>query len=131
MSSVFTRLLGRITNYLVPDTIKRMIVLTSLTNGGEQFPETELNRQLDDFRNYFNLSSSKNSMKFAVEVGHFLWKDIRGKWQEAYDNQRLLAKEIYELCPLSLRYGNEEKMQKDIVAVLDYLRKYHPQAAHA
>ena len=77
MSSVFTRLLGRITNYLVPDTIKRMIVLTSLTNGGEQVPETELNRQLDDFRNYFNLSSSKNSMKFAVEVGHFLWKDIR------------------------------------------------------
>lgn len=131
MSSVFTRLLGRITNYLVPDTIKRMIVLTSLTNGGEQVPETELNRQLDDFRNYFNLSSSKNSMKFAVEVGYFLWKDIRGKWQEAYDNQRLLAKEIYELCPLSLRYGNEEKMQKDIVAVLDYLRKYHPQAAQA
>ena len=120
MSSVFTRLLGRITNYLVPDTIKRMIVLTSLTNGGEQVPEPELNRQLDDFRNYFNLSSSKNSMKFAVEVGHFLWKDIRGKWQETY-----------ELCPLSLRYGNEEKMQKDIVAVLDYLRKYHPQAAQA
>lgn len=128
MSNIFKRWLGRITKRFIPAQIKRMIVLTSLTNGGEKPCDLDRDYQLDEFKEYFNLSSSKNSMRFAIEVGNFLWRDIKGRWEEVRNNQAMLAEEIYAHCPESLRYDTSEKMHKDIIAVLEYLRKYHPNA---
>lgn len=128
MSRLFKKLANLFTDRLVPNAIKRMIVMTSITNIDNKPGTAASSEALDNFRSYFKLSSSNNSMRFAIEVGNYLWHDIQNRWDEVKTHHQELVDEIYGQCPPSLRYAEPEKMKKDILAVLDYLRKHHPEA---
>ena len=128
MSRLFKKLANLFTDRLVPNVIKRMIVMTSITNIDNKQGTEVSSEALDNFRNYFRLSSSNNSMRFAIEVGNCLWHDIQDKWDDVKSHHQAFADEIYGQCQPALRNAEPEKMKKDILAVLNYLRKYHPEA---
>lgn len=122
----FSRTIGRLTGWLLPDKTKRMVVLASLSTNLHPLPDDEKvrNEKLIDLNSYFHLSTNQDAILFAIELSKILWADLQNRLEGLRDDYDKMAKEVVALCPSSLRYDSDERMIKDIASVLRYSDKH-------
>ncbi len=121
LQSLWSRFVKRI----LPTSMKRMVVISSLISGIDTKSSEEDKKTMMSLLNQeFNLANDKDAMLFAVELGKILWKDVKTRYQGTTDDLRILAYEIFQRCPESLRYADDKIMQEDIVNALIFMQKH-------